>query len=235
MTPLDKAARERLRVEMREYPLSHQNVVHLLDTADALEELARPSWTPGNHCPWKTKHGLFVYEYCRLQRGHEDDHVMEYVDGLQDVYAAARELHEVLWKLTGTTPPLLVLDAEEVTALRRTRPPGSPAGSARENRTVTAVYLAGMLIALGWHAGRLHWQAIPAAPWLSTGLALGLVVLQAALWPVRLPVVALRRRGVLAILALAVAGCTYCECDPAGGVKEAGWYVAPCRSACERR
>jgi hypothetical protein len=51
--------------------------------------------TPGDHCPWSTKHGLWIYEYCSRPRGHDGHHCMNVVrpmiDALAEIYDIATE------------------------------------------------------------------------------------------------------------------------------------------------
>jgi hypothetical protein len=56
-------------------------LVEALRDVEAALVADNPSWTPSNHCNWTTKHGRYVYEYCRLPRGHEGEHVMDFMDG----------------------------------------------------------------------------------------------------------------------------------------------------------
>ena len=68
-----------------------------------------------------------------------------------------------------------------------------------------AVYLAGCLLVLGWGLRGLNWRAMRREPLLAGVFALAVVVLGALTWPL-VPVGwwVLRRRGVLAVLVLAL-------------------------------
>lgn len=50
---------------------------------------------------------------------------------------------------------------------------------------------------LGWGLRGLKWRAVPTVPWMSTSIAVVVVVVSAALWPVAFPAAWALRRGLV--------------------------------------